>query len=519
VGALAGRRAEEALRELTAAHLVDEQTAGRYRMHDLLRIYATDHASDQRIAANQRLLDWYLARTRVAGTQLNIPRLLIPPDEGPEPAPVEEFSSGDAAMAWLEAERANLVAAVLDAAGHDPRPAGWRLAMELRGFFRLRRYVADWVAVATAGLQLAERLADTRAQAALQHSLGHASWSVGEYAEAIDRYKRTLALSAEAGWLSGEAGAASALGSVYHEMGQHDEAIASYEGALRTGALSPELEIITGGSLGLVYQSVGRLREAVDVFRRTADLAERRGLTDMLATSLGNLGLSHLDLGDLGAAREYLGRALTLYRQVGSRNGEANVLSGLALLDAETGHHDEATYQAVLALRIARDIGDRRIECDALSTAGAVARRRGDLAGAHERLVEAIDLAESVGYGRGLTPSLAELAVVDLGLGDLAAAAAHAARALALARSAHHKPAEAQTLVASVRVSLARGEYHAAVQQARTAVEISRELGLRLTLARSLYTLDEALRATGDPAPSPYLTEATAILAELGCVE
>jgi hypothetical protein len=68
-------------------------------------------------------------------------------------------------------------------------------------------------------------------------------------------------------------------------------------------------------------------------------------------------------------------------------------------------------------------------------------------------------------------------------------------------------------------VSLARSEYHAAVQYGRAAVGICRELGLRLTLARGLSALDEALRAAGDPATPPYRAEATAILAELGCAE
>jgi DNA-binding SARP family transcriptional activator len=518
--ALNGTDAGADLRELTVAHLVEEQTTDRYRMHDLLRVYAAERArqdlgTPERVAAGRRLLDWYLRQTRLASAQLNIPRLLVPPsaEEVPDEAfaskppsetfaskpPSEAFASDAAAMTWLESERPNLVAAVVDAAEHDPQPAGWRLALELRGFFRLRRYVTDWTAVTGAGLHIAEQLGDGPAQAALHHSLGHASWSLGEYPDAIDHYKRTLSLGSETGWPEGESGALSALGSVYHEMGQHDEAIANYQEALRTGALTPALELITVGSLGLVYQSVGRLREAVDSFTRALDLSEQRGLSDMVATGLGNLGLSHLDLGDLDEARDYLTRALALYQQVGSRNGEANVRAGLAMLAAETGAYDEAAYQAALALRISRDIADRRIECDARTAAGVVAHRRGELAGAREKLLAAIEVAETVGYGRGMAPAVTELAAVELALGDLPAAASTGERALALAQRSGYRPVQAQALTVAARICVARGEYDAARRHGEAAVDICQELGLRLALARSLAALDEARRATDDP--------------------
>jgi DNA-binding SARP family transcriptional activator/tetratricopeptide (TPR) repeat protein len=441
------------LAELSAAHLVEEPSTGRYRMHDLVRDHAAERAGPDlpeaaRTEAGRRLLDWYLARTRLAGAQLSLRRILIPP--GDPQTPDADFD-GDP-MTWLESERTNLVAAVVDAAEHDPRPAGWRLALELQGFFLLRRHVADWTTAATAGLRIAEQLGDGAARAALHHSLGHAHWSLGAYPDAIDHYQRTCTLGVQAGWREGESGALSALGAIYYEM--------------------------------------GRLPEAVDSLTRAMALAEGAGsthvvATDLVATGLGNLGRCHLDLGELDEARRCLTRALALHREVGSRNGEAEVLTGLAMLDAETGDHDQAAYQAALALRIARDIADRRIECDARTVAGVVAHRRGELAGARERLVDAIEVAESVGYRRGLAPAVTELAAVELDLGDLPTAAATGVRALTLAWRSGYRPAQARALTVSARIRTARGEYDAARRDGRAAVEICVELGLRLALVRA----------------------------------
>ncbi len=518
--AVAGTDSTAAVRELAVAHLVEERTAGRYAMHDLLRAYAVDRlgrdfGAGERTGAVRRLVAWQLAGARGATAMLNIPRLLVPPGPDPATGPAE-FDTAAAAMNWLESERTNMVAAVIHLAAHDPVPAGWQLAVELRGFLRLRRYVTEWVAITTAAMEIARHLGDERAQAALCHSLGHANWSRGDYPEAVESYKRTYALSTELGWREGEAGALSALGAVYHEMGQHDEAIASYREALDTGALSGPLELITLGSLGLVYQSVGRLRDAVDSFLRTLQIARERGFDDMAATSLGNLGMSYLELGNLAEARRYLNEALALYQQSGSRNGEANVRTGLAMLEAEYCAYDDAAYQAALALRVARDIDDRRIECDALCAAGMVASRRGDAAGARERLVEAIEVADTIGYGRGLAPALTELAAVELSLSDPRAAASTAQRALAIARRAGRRSAEARALAVLARIDLARGHYDSAIRQAQQSVATCRDLGLDLDLARGLYTLDTALRDTqGLSGTSGYRDEADAIMARL----
>jgi hypothetical protein len=75
--------------------------AGRWRMHDLLRLYArqlsdTYTEADQREQAQDRLLDFYLNKARAADAHL---RALT---GTPVPA---DFTGRDDALAWLDAER------------------------------------------------------------------------------------------------------------------------------------------------------------------------------------------------------------------------------------------------------------------------------------------------------------------------------------------------------------------------------------------------------------------------------
>jgi hypothetical protein len=119
-----------------------------------------------------------------------------------------------------------------------------------------------------------------------------------------------------------------------------------------------------------------------------------------------------------------------------------------------------------------------------------------------------------------MAPALTELAAVELRLGDLEGASKTCSRALDVAHRAGHRPTEAQALTVSAQVCLGRRQYDAARRQSEAAVLICRALGLRLSLARSLCVLGEAVwTAHGRDAGSPHASEAAAIFTELGVPE
>jgi DNA-binding SARP family transcriptional activator/DNA polymerase III delta prime subunit len=120
--------AERALERAVDAHLLETPAPGRYRLHDLLRLYARElahehHGAPARAAALTRALGFYVA------TAWRTMALLRPVDH--RLAVVEARWSKDgleldddiAALAWLEVERANLLAAVRQAATTPGGPA------------------------------------------------------------------------------------------------------------------------------------------------------------------------------------------------------------------------------------------------------------------------------------------------------------------------------------------------------------------------------------------------------------
>jgi len=130
----------------------EQRGPGRYGLHDLLRLYAQERGEHEdgmweRTAALERLLDWYLFTADRAAALL-YPGMLRLPLPAMEPAPTVEFGAPAEAVAWLDTELANLIAAVQHAAEHGPHRTAWLLADSLRGYFWLRRSTVDWLAIA-----------------------------------------------------------------------------------------------------------------------------------------------------------------------------------------------------------------------------------------------------------------------------------------------------------------------------------------------------------------------------------
>jgi hypothetical protein len=88
-----------------------------------------------------------------------------------EPA---SFASYDEAVRWFDVERANLAAAVRQAAEHGIEEVAWQLAVALRAIYMRFNTFDDWIATSETGLQAASALGELAATAELLESLGMA---------------------------------------------------------------------------------------------------------------------------------------------------------------------------------------------------------------------------------------------------------------------------------------------------------------------------------------------------------
>ncbi|WP_328475066.1 tetratricopeptide repeat protein [Actinoplanes sp. NBC_00393] len=436
-------RAAALLNRLAAAHLLDRPATDRYTWHDLLRTYAAERAhAEEAPAARQTAvacwLDRYVTDTLAAARTLNPEMLRLPSTQVTAPG------DHQAALAWLDAERPNLIAAVRYAA-QQGTAAAWIIADALRGYFWLRMYTLDWLDVATAALAAATTAGDLAGQAAARLSLGDVHGRQGRYDEAIEHYRQAVQLNRACGWTDGESAALGNLGNVYWWAGRLPEAAEHYAQALALAEATGRVagQAVNLGNLGAVYWDLGDLERSAEHHHRALQLD--RALQSPLgeAVDLGNLGRVRLEQGRLDEARTDLERALVLHREIGDRSGEAETLRTLAEAHRAAGRGRHATELAEQAVRLAHDSGNVRYEADALNTAGACLAALGRTADAVTRHEQSLTLARDSG---SRYPEIVALTGLAAAHPEPDRALSFALRAVALARQAGFRLLEGHAL-------------------------------------------------------------------------
>jgi tetratricopeptide (TPR) repeat protein/transcriptional regulator with XRE-family HTH domain len=532
LAALAGMPADHAerpLARLVGVHLLEARASGRYAFHDLLRRYAhertlAEDCDEERAAAMRRLLAWYVRRAGAAASRLYPHILRLPAAAGePDAVPAEpaELDERDA-LAWLDAERHNLFAAVAYAAEHGPQPLACLLADSLRGYLVHRRVVADWLAVAGAGLAAATAAGDLRAEAAALLSLAQANWNLGRYPEAMECYAASLRQARDAGWLDGEATVLNNLGNANLELGNHHEAADQYTAALalhrRTGRAGGQATSLI--NLGNVERELGRLVQAAEHGRQALALLRQMGARGPEAAALVHLGEVLHQLGQLEASHQHLVEARALHTQQGNRAGEASALHALAALQGTAGRTDQAVESGEAAVALAREIGDRCAEADALNALGAAHLRAGRVRRAGEQFRLAQAVARQAGFRYPEACAVLGLAATALAESRPDRTIALTEQALAMAARTGYRILEGHGRGILAAAHLRREEPDQAAEMARRALAVHRETGHRLGQARALVSLARAeLRLGAAGAAGAAWDEALAIYREAGVPE
>jgi DNA-binding SARP family transcriptional activator/tetratricopeptide (TPR) repeat protein len=434
------------LDQLAAAHLVGQPVPGRYASHDLLRQYAADRARQEdgdgeREAALGRLYDWYLHCADTAARTLypRRLRLAIPPVTA---ATGPDLSEPAGALAWLDAERSNLVSAIRYAAESGPRPAAWLLADTLRGYFWLCMHTVDWLAAGRAGVVAADAEGAPDAQAAARYNLADALVRQSRYEQAAVEFGQALALAERVDWPQMRSAALGSLGSVHLHAGAPRTALSYLERALdlarQTGARSNEAVVL--GGLGVAYRELGTYEPSVAAFQEAIAVFAGCGVRHGELAALGSLGETYHAMGRLEPAEDCLARAVAGLRELGDRGGESDLLPVLAAVELSRDRVDEAMRLATRTVTLAGEINDRRAVSVARNVLGAIHHRAGRYEQAATEYRGALELAAESGDHHPHVVAGIGVAEAYQGLGRADLAVRYARQALAQARAAEYRP-------------------------------------------------------------------------------
>ncbi|HEX7307970.1 AfsR/SARP family transcriptional regulator [Lentzea sp.] len=357
--------------DLTAANLVTRSPDGRYRMHDLVRLYAAERAArelaeDVRTGALRRVVDHYLRTAHAADKLLDPGRPAVeigPPVEGSRPVPLTD------ALGWFAVEHRAVLASQRLAAEQGWHAQAWQLAAVLDTYHHRWCDADTHIAALRTGLSSAQAVGDLAISVRALRNLGqvcaragqadeakrfltHAVELAGELGDTISQAHANMSLAQAHGgddllaahqvataalgqYRAGtephwEASALNQLGWISALLGWYDEARAHCVAALelhrRHGIRMGEAETLD--SLGYIAHRAGRLSEAVGHYRAAVALFDELGHNNHLALTLERLGEAHAEAGERSEAEEAWHEAARLHRAHG-RTAEADRVEAL----------------------------------------------------------------------------------------------------------------------------------------------------------------------------------------------
>ncbi|MGH3772972.1 MAG: ATP-binding protein [Pseudonocardiaceae bacterium] len=357
-------QARRLLETLAGTHLIEETGADRYRFHDLLRVYAAECAKEENdhdcAAAVRRVLTWYLHTGDAADRILNPHRRRVPLDQPEVTCSPLKFTDYGQALDWCEAERANLIAAIHQAAEAGEHVIACTLPLALWGFFDLRKNWADLIATYNIGLTAAQHLHDRKVEAWTFGAVGMAYFHLRQHEEAFDHYQRSLAISREIGDQWAEAISLTGLSQACFYLGRHKEAFGYSQQALPISQEigDPWSETFALVNIGAAYRKLQKFDDALDYFQRALAVAHPAHNRSGEATVLHNLGATYRDLQRFEDALEYFQRALITYREISDRWGEARTLLNIGDILQKFNQITEAATYWRQALPIFEDFND-----------------------------------------------------------------------------------------------------------------------------------------------------------------
>ncbi|HEX8866362.1 MAG TPA: BTAD domain-containing putative transcriptional regulator, partial [Lentzea sp.] len=333
---------EEITDSLADVHLLESAGPGRYRFHELLRVFGRERALEQdddeaRARAVRRAFTAWLDLAVRAEADLPCRFLKVRvPDRGSLPG----VPIGDP-LTFLETERDALVAVAAQAIAEGLTGLGCEITGVLTTLFDLHGHYDLWRRTHTLALEATE---DVHHQAVLHQGLGALAFYRDHFHEASAYFTTAQRLFADRGDVRGHAYADLGVGSVHMFHGRHDEAVTELTRALAVFRDCQDAcgEAFSLQGLGVVRRNQGRLDDAEALLDSSLAIFAELGCGYGRACTLFSLGLHHNARGDIEATERALMEAVELFGAVSCPRDEALALHVLAAVHARQGDASRA---------------------------------------------------------------------------------------------------------------------------------------------------------------------------------
>jgi DNA-binding SARP family transcriptional activator len=395
--------AEDLLELLVDTSLVESAAPGRYRYHDLVRLYARscverdEQSPGERESALSRLLDFYLATAaRVYALERPGDRLV----DHLEPTAYEglSFTDRQTALDWLYTEANCLLACAQQAAGEGRLRRAVDLLWAAGDLTESGANSKQYESAAMTAREAAHAVGDNRAEGRARTTLTNVSLVAGRYGRADEeaRHARILARAAQdpapVYWADNDRGI------IAFNQGRHAEAESFLRQAIegsRADRNRPQ-EASCLCNLSRLQLSQGHTAKAIELAQQGIDIYDRMGLTLRLANARYALGVALTHAGRHSEALEQLGDALTTFGKNRQRLWEGTTLFRIAEAHLSATRPARAAQHAEQALAFGC-IGGDRTRASVLTVLGRALHSLGETDRARVCWHEALSLYEECG--------------------------------------------------------------------------------------------------------------------------
>ncbi|KAF4405126.1 MULTISPECIES: BTAD domain-containing putative transcriptional regulator [Streptomyces] len=356
---------EELLESLVDTSLLESAAPGRYRFHDLVRLYARacaerdEQPPSERDAAMSRLLDFYLA-TAAGIYALERPGDRVVDHLSPTHRTGLSFADSGSALDWLFSEAASLLATARQTASERStlrRAAD--LLVATQDLAESGAFSHQYEQVARTVITAARAVEDARAEGRARTVLTHGHSVAGRFGEADAEAKRAFLIGQSVEDPFPLCFAPNDRGIIAIYQGRHKDAEAYLSQALdafRADSNRPG-EASALSNLSRVQLNMGRATAAAELAQQALDIYRDLGVSLRLANGQYALGLALTKLSRHDEALHQLTQALVLFRENRQRLWEGMTLFRLAEAHLAASRPAEAAAHSEQALAQLRNIG------------------------------------------------------------------------------------------------------------------------------------------------------------------
>ncbi|GAB3844480.1 NB-ARC domain-containing protein [Dactylosporangium cerinum] len=384
-GAMAIEDAWEALDDLVDLGLLYDSAAGRYRFHDLVRLFARDRLYEEeteaeRAALTGKVTSWLLRMATLAGRWFE-PGYGRPARPDPD---LTALSSAEDADWWLRVNADNWLGALRAAAGSGRHSLVLDCAESMHWFSDRWGHSPHWQEVFTRGAEAAAALGDLAQQATQLNYLAWVHSVPPSDPQAVLRCaSEALELATRADATAQIAWAHEYTASALQLLTRLDEAAASSSRAAEMFKAIGDIDsyVQSRAAITNCLFDAGRYAEALEQYRALFVILDdpESGMTPSVATHSRPLALLRIGLclGHLGRRAEAittLAEGIDLLDTLqASDYRQAGALETLAALLAEVGRTGDSHHAYARAAQVFEAIGDTEASrrCHALASASA----------------------------------------------------------------------------------------------------------------------------------------------------